>query len=69
MDDILIYGKTAEEHEERQKKVLKKTAASGLKLNSEKCVFKKTELSYFGHIVGKDGIKPNPDRITRSNLL
>ena len=69
MDDILIYGKTAEEHEERLKKVLKKIAASGLKLNREKCVFKKTELPYFGHIVGKDGIKPNPDRIIAVTTL
>ena len=69
MDDILVYGKTAKEHEERLSRVLQKIAASGLKLNKEKCVFRKSELPYFGHIVGKDGIKPNPERITAiSNL-
>ena len=63
MDDILIFGRTPEEHDERLTKVLKKIEASGLKLNKEKCNFRKTELTYFGHLVGKDGIKPNPERI------
>ena len=32
-------------------------------------MFKKAELQYFGHIVGKHGIKPNPGRITAVTTL
>jgi len=64
MDDILIYGRDQEEHDRRLNSVLKKINASGLKLNKGKCKFRKSELPYFGHIVGEDGIRPNPERIT-----
>ena len=37
MDDILIFERTPEEHDERLTKVLKKIEALGLKLNKEKC--------------------------------
>ncbi|KAF0047687.1 hypothetical protein F2P81_001320 [Scophthalmus maximus] len=33
------------------------------KLNRDKCQFGKTEIQYFGHIIGKDGIKPKPQRV------
>ena len=63
MDDIIIYGKTREEHDERLAAVLKTIKESGLKLNKAKCQFHKSELKYFGHIVGKEGIKPNPEKV------
>jgi hypothetical protein len=63
MDDIIIYGKTRAEHDQRLAAVLKTIKESGLKLNKAKCHFHKTELRYFGHIVGKDGIKPNPEKV------
>ena len=35
----------------------------GPKINPKKCVFRKTELTYFGHLIGGDGIKPDPERV------
>ena len=63
MDDILVYGRSMEEHDARLSKVLHTIEKSGLRLNKEKCSFRETELTYFGHLVGRDGIKPNPDRV------
>ena len=63
MDDILIYGRPPNEHDDRLMKLFKQIDASGLKLNKEKCNFRKTELTYFGYLVGKDGMKPNLERI------
>ena len=63
MDDILIYGKDEEEHDARLEKVLKTIQASGLRLNKEKCHIKKKQLIYFGHLVGADGIQPNPEKV------
>ena len=56
MDDILVDGKIMEEHESNLERVLDAVQLSGLKLNKLKCEFRKQEIGYFGHRVGKDGI-------------
>ena len=63
MDDILVHGRSLEEHDIRLKEVLRTIEASGLKLNKDKCQFRKTQVSYFGHIIGKDGIKPSSEKV------
>ena len=63
MDDILVYGRTIEEHDDRLEIVMGIINDSGLKLNTKKCTFRKHELTYFGHLVGADGIKPDPSRV------
>ena len=63
MDDILVHGRNREEHDARLNAVLRIINDSGLKLNPKKCVFRKTELTYFGHLIGGDGIKPDPEMV------
>ena len=63
IDDILIYGKSIEEHDSRLDGVLDTVQQSGLKLNKAKCEFRKEELGFFGHRVGKDGIKLDPEKV------
>ena len=63
MDDILFFGKDREEHDRNLRAVMQTVRASGLKLNREKCQFGKSEIKYFGHIVGKDGIKPSTEKV------
>jgi hypothetical protein len=63
MDDILVYGKDEKEHDLRLEKVFTTIRNSGLKLSKEKCNIKKNQLIYFGHLIGSDGIKPNPAKI------
>jgi len=47
VDDILVYGKDQEEHDERLRKVLCRLRKSGLTLNKEKCQFRKTRVSFW----------------------
>ena len=47
-DDIVIWGKTLEEHDNRLRKVLLKVRESGLKLNKNKCQFRKKFYCIFG---------------------
>ena len=63
VDDILVHDRTREEHDTRLKKALETINKSGLKLNYQKCQFRKDELNYFGHVIGVDGIKPAPEKI------
>ena len=46
IDDILIYGKSQSEHDQRLLAVLKKLNEAGLTLNKEKCVFNTTSINF-----------------------
>ncbi|KAK7098079.1 hypothetical protein V1264_004963 [Littorina saxatilis] len=63
MDDTIIFGRTEEEHDRRLDAVLKRIEERGLKLNREKCKFKKTEVKYFGHIISEHGVRPDPEKV------
>ena len=63
MDDVLIHGKNEEEHDQRLKGVLQHIEQSGLKLNKDKCIFGKEQLTYFGHLVGAHGIRPHSEKV------
>ncbi len=63
MDDILVYGRDQETHDKHLEVVLQTILESGLKLNKDKCHFSKKELSFFGHIISSDGVKPDPDKV------
>jgi hypothetical protein len=59
-DDILITGRTIEEHDRNLHKVLRLIEENGLTLNKEKCILQATETSYLGYVVSDEGIKPDP---------
>ncbi|XP_033755877.1 uncharacterized protein LOC117338629 [Pecten maximus] len=58
VDDILVHGRTLEEHNARLKAVLEKARQINLKLNKSKCVIGKSEVNYVGHTLTGDGMKP-----------
>jgi TATA-binding protein-associated factor Taf7 len=49
VDDILVWGTTAEEHYQRLKKTLQRCEQINLTLNQSKCEFGTTEVVYIGH--------------------
>ena len=63
IDDILVYGRTQEEHDERLSEVLSNLQEAGLTLNKDKCKFSQTRVSFLGHIVDDCGVRPDPDKI------
>jgi hypothetical protein len=69
MDDILVYGNTLEEHDYRLSKVLETIKKSGLCLNKEKCHFRQTEVTYFGHQLSQAGLRPDPDKVEAMTKL
>ena len=54
MDDVLVYGKSQSEHDERLEAVLKRIEECGMTLNSEKCEFSKTRVKFLGHIIDQN---------------
>jgi hypothetical protein len=63
MDDILIFGKTIEEHNKNLESVLKVLRDSNLKAMPTKCNFLKKEIHFLGHIISPQGVKTDPKKI------
>ena len=64
LDDILVYSNTQREHTTHVKDVLRCLRQAGLKLKPEKCEFNKPEVEFLGYIIGINGIKMDPSKIT-----
>ncbi|KAL6462444.1 hypothetical protein MHYP_G00288660 [Metynnis hypsauchen] len=63
VDDILVYGRTKEEHDVNLRAMLERTRERGIKLNEDKSVICVTEVSYFGHRLTREGIRPDPSKV------
>ncbi|KAD4585690.1 hypothetical protein E3N88_23291 [Mikania micrantha] len=63
IDDILIYSKTEQEHEDHLKKVLELLRAEQLYAKFSKCEFWLKEVHFLGHVINKDGIHVDPAKI------
>ena len=63
IDDILVYSKDAQEHEQHLKIVLQKLREKKLYAKLNKCDFWLKEVSFLGHIVSAEGIRVDPTKI------
>ncbi|CAI5689948.1 unnamed protein product [Oreochromis niloticus] len=63
LDDLIVYSKSAAEHDQNLSTVLQKLKDAGLVLNENKCHFRKTSLRFLGHVVTADGILPDEEHI------
>ena len=61
LDDILIYSD--EEHAEHLRLILTKLREHKLYAKYSKCEFWLPKVTYLGHVISKDGIAVNPERI------
>ena len=63
LDDIIIYSKDKTKHYEHLKIIFDKIRASGLKIKLDKCKFLKQEVKFLGHILPKDGLMTDPEKL------
>ena len=63
LDDVIVYGRTEEEHLERLWIVLECFREFNLKLKPSKCSFFQSEIVYLTHHVSKEGICLSDDNI------
>jgi hypothetical protein len=61
IDDILIYSKTIEEHEEHLRLVLGILKEKQLYAKLDKCELK--EVQFLGHVISKDGVAVDPSKV------
>jgi hypothetical protein len=63
IDDILLFSKNEEEHDEHLHLVLQKLRENQLYANLNKCEFWLKEVSFLGHIISEGGIYVHPSKV------
>ena len=63
VDDIFVWGSTVEEHDLRLRQVIDRARVYNPKLNSSKCKVRKHKVSYVGHLITSEGLKPGPEKV------
>ncbi len=64
LDNILCISRSSfEDHLEKLEEVLRRLCDAGLKVYAEKWTFCALEIEYLGHILTRDGIKPQSKKV------
>ena len=63
MDDILIAGSNAQQHDAVLRKVIERATTYNLKLNLQKCLIRQPAVPYIGHLLTSEGLKPDPSKV------
>ena len=62
IDNIIILGKTFEQHLHILENIFRHIRHAGLKLQLAKCHFCKPSVKFLGHVVSKEGVSTDPDK-------
>src|SRR6266498_2956325 len=65
LDNVIIYSRSREEHIKHVQAVLQKIREANLKLKPSKCKWFEQELTFVGHKIGINGIRPDPRNIEK----
>ena len=63
LDDIVLYARSLAEHDVNLREVLDRLRTYKLKLQPEKCQLLRKEVSYLGHVISEDGVRPDPLKV------
>ena len=62
LDDIIITGKSMEEHLNHLSQVLEQLQDKGFRLKKDKCHFLQSSVEYLGHVIDKKGLHTTPTK-------
>ena len=65
LDDIIVLGKSFEEHLQHLVLVLQRLREANLQLKPAKCVLFRDEVLYLGHVVSRQGIATDPAKTSK----
>jgi len=65
LDDIIIYSRTFEQHIDHLKLVFEALRTATLKIKLKKGFFCFPNIAFLGHIVGRNGISPDPAKVEK----
>ena len=62
LDDVIIFGRTFEEHLSNLRSVLKRLREANLKVKPSKCALFQKQVLYLGYIILHEGVATDPDK-------
>ena len=65
LDDVVVFGKSFEEHLKNMELVFARIREAGLKLKPSKCFFFQKQVKYLGHIISEHGFAIDPSKIDK----
>ena len=63
-NDILVFRADMKQYDILFDAVLERMIASGLWLNEKKCKIRQTSLNFLGHVIDKNGCRPDPGKVS-----
>jgi hypothetical protein len=64
LDDIFIFSRTVEEHEQHRRTLFDRLHGHGILVNPAKCVFSAPQVTFLGYKVSSEGSRPLEERVT-----
>ncbi|PAA83486.1 hypothetical protein BOX15_Mlig014458g9 [Macrostomum lignano] len=68
-DDIIVYGHSVAEHHNNLRECLQRLAQHGLTLNPAKCKLARTQVTFMGMRLSKDGVRPTESKLEAVNAF
>lgn len=69
LDDIIVFGKTSDEHDKHLITICKKLEDNDVKINMDKWQFKKEEIDFLGFTISDNTYKIMQDKIKALDLI
>lgn len=63
IDDVIVWGRTVDEHDRRLEYLLQRARQVGIKFNRDKCKFGVPEITYLGHKFNVNGMQADDSKV------
>ena len=63
LDDIIVFGRSFDEHIQRLQIILQRIHDANLKISPSKCKLFQSKLIFLGHVVSSEGIQTDPAKV------
>jgi cytoskeleton-associated protein 5 len=64
LDDILVFSRSREEHEQHLRRLFEQLKRYGILINATKCIFRAPEVTFLSYMVSAEGSQPLEERVT-----
>lgn len=62
LDDVIVVGRSFQEHLKNLQSVFERLRGAGLKLQPGKCQLLRKKVHYLGHVISRDGVSTDPSK-------
>ncbi|XP_058448854.1 uncharacterized protein K02A2.6-like [Malaya genurostris] len=69
LDDVVVGGVTTETHWENLRAVFQRISEFGFTIRVEKCIFAQSQIKYVGHLLDRNGLRPDPAKVQAINEM